>query len=161
MKVKLLPGFTLVELLVAISLVGILSGIGITSFINFRQNQIVNQAASQIVQDLRLTQSMALNGQKPTGCSQLQGYFFKLDLSGRTYKIYAECTGGCPSGCSEGNPAKSDKVSDKLTLSGFTLVEFKVLNRGIVTTGGSKLDVTGFTKKKTVTIDQSGGTISL
>lgn len=158
MKIKLLPGFTLVEILVAIGIIGTLSGVGIASYTNFSRRELLNQNSKKLVQDLRLAQSLAMNNQKPSGCSQLLSYIFQLNS--RTYLIYAECVGGCPSGCSEASPVKSDNVSGNLTLTGFTLVKFKILNQGIETTGGSTLNVTGFGKTNTITINP-GGTISL
>lgn len=146
---KLKKGFTLVEILVAISIIGLLSSVGLATYINFNRNQLVTQSCQKIVEDLRLTQSLAANNQKPQDCDALSSWTFTF-LPQNHYQITAECS----------SPVlfKEDSVppSPVLILDGFTQVKFKVLRQGIVITGGYTLTITGFNKTKTITISEAG-----
>jgi len=148
-------GFTLVELLVVISIVGILSAVGLASYINFSRNQLVAQAARKIAQDLRLAQSLASNNQKPETCSStLVSYTFSINQTLKKYFIYANC-GGDPI------EVKTDSVPTVLSLGGTTLVKFKVLRQGVETTGGDSIFVTGFSGSRSKEIKINAGAITI
>lgn len=57
-------GFSLIELLVVISILGLLAGLGIASFSSFNRATRLSNAASQLRSDIRLAQSRALSGDK-------------------------------------------------------------------------------------------------
>ncbi len=91
-------GYTLIEILVALAIVGILFGVGYTNFRDFTRRQSLGDSAKQIQADLRVAQQMALSGQIPvdvrcTGNNRLNGYFFRV-LSATHYEIRASCSGG-------------------------------------------------------------------
>ena len=97
-KVKNSAGYTLIEILVAITIVGLLFGVGYANFRGFSQRQAVLNAGKLIQGDLRLAQQMALGGQKPDNVmcdspNTLNGYNFKV-YSTSEYKIEADCSGG-------------------------------------------------------------------
>src|SRR5258706_3417069 len=91
-------GYTLIEILVAVTIIGLLFGVGYANFRGFSQRQVVLDAANSLQGDLRLTQELALSGQKPddincASANLLDGYSFRI-LSSSTYEIRANCTGG-------------------------------------------------------------------
>lgn len=148
-------GFTLVELLIVISIIGILSAVGLASYVNFSRNQLVAQAARKIAQDLRLAQSLASNNQKPESCpSILLSYTFFIDQGQKKYFIYANCGG-------DQIEVKKDSIPGVLVLEGVTAVQFKVLRQGVVTTpsGSNSIFVAGFGRRKKIKID--AGAISI
>lgn len=115
--------FTLVELLVVLSISGIVMGIGFAGFRQYSQRQVLIAAAREVRGDLRLLQEKAISGEK-TCTGRLDGYRFAI-LSGNTqYSMTELC-----SGIGYNNKNKS-------IASGFTItatqepILFKVLGQG-------------------------------
>ncbi len=68
-------GFTLIELLAVFSIVGVLSTIGVVSFVTYSRSQAIQSSASELVTTLSLARSRAFSQVKPaSGCSRLDGY---------------------------------------------------------------------------------------
>ena len=70
-------GFTLIELIVVISVILVISVITILNYNSYSDRQRVKQAGFTLRSDLRLTQTKATSGQKPTLCastSTLESY---------------------------------------------------------------------------------------
>lgn len=149
-------GFTLIEILVTISIIGILSSVGLASYINFNRQQLVLQSARKIMEDMRLAQSLASNNQKPDGCGTLSGYTLSVyGINNTNYSIKAVC-----SPVLEVDVVKEDSIPANLVVTGFSSVEFKVLRQPVKTTGGNSLTITGFGKSKTISVG-AGGEMSL
>lgn len=96
---KLKPaGFSLIELLVAVVVGGILIAGGLAGFRGMRTKQAVKQAGIGFQANLRLFQQKALSGEKPTGCTtndKLEGYWVKYKNS-TDYSLQAKCGDGTP-----------------------------------------------------------------
>lgn len=151
---KFFLGYTLIELLIVISLIGILSSVGLAVYNNFNRNQLITASAKKIVGDLRLTQSLAANNQKPAdSCGVLNGYIFVI--SGTSYHIDVDCSNPVYNN----NPVKTGFIASNIVTTGFTRVKFMVLRQGIIFTGGQTLTLTapGFSKTKIITVDRGGG----
>jgi len=77
-------GFTLVELMVVIALMGLLFNLGVARYIDFNRRQSVVAQGLKLKNNLRSIQQNALSGVKPaTGCTVLEGYvihFHTTDL---------------------------------------------------------------------------------
>jgi prepilin-type N-terminal cleavage/methylation domain-containing protein len=89
-------GYTLIEILVALTIIGLLFSFGYVSFRDFSRRQALSGLTKQIQGDLRLAQQMALSGQKPNelGCrtNTLVGIRFGLTtVSPFVYRIRAVC----------------------------------------------------------------------
>lgn len=84
--------FTLIEILVVISIAGFLVTMGIASYVDFNRRQVLDQTAKTIANDLRLAQSKAGAGDKGTGVcpGSLAGWFFKV-VNATSYSIYGNC----------------------------------------------------------------------
>ena len=151
-------GFTLIELLVTISLVAFLFTIGFTSYLDFSRRQTVYQAARQIVEDLRLAQSLAANNQKPSGsCGVLNGYTFRF-FDKTKYYVDVDC-----SNPTYNNTVKEGSLPSGLTLSGFTKVTFKVLRQTLDcdSTSPCQLTVQDASGHKKIIDVGTGGTINI
>src|SRR5437762_5518928 len=86
-------GYTLIEILVGLSIIGILFAVGYLNFRDYARRQAVVAASRALKSDLRLAQEQALAGQKPTGCGTLNGY--QLNITSTTaYEIDAVCDVG-------------------------------------------------------------------
>lgn len=73
-KIKIYSsGFTLIEMLVVVSILMIFMGIGIASYAEYNRKQIVAQTAAQVLTYLRLAQSKAISGEKNCGNSYCGG----------------------------------------------------------------------------------------
>lgn len=88
-------GFTLIELMVAISIMAVLSTIGIASFVSYKKVQTLNTAAINLVTDLRAARARSVAVIKPTTCITsnyaLLGYQLKLVNNG--YQVDVRCNG--------------------------------------------------------------------
>jgi len=136
--------FTLIEILVGLTIVGLLFGVGYANFRSFSQRRVVIDAAKNIQGDLRLTQGMAIAGQKPddSACNSpntLNGYNFTI-LTATSYEIRADCSGG-----NVGNANKVVTLSSGVTFSSPfpspNPILFKVLGQGTNIPEGQTVEI--------------------
>lgn len=90
-------GYTIIEILVVLSIAGIIFGSGFVSFRDFSRRQALVGAGRNLKGDLRLAQSYSLVGKKPadSNCDEtktLNGYHFYVSSLGQ-YVIKASCSG--------------------------------------------------------------------
>jgi prepilin-type N-terminal cleavage/methylation domain-containing protein len=155
-------GFTLVELLVSITIMGILLGLGIAEYMRFNHYQLLTQVANGVRSDLRLAQGKAVSGEIPEGCGflPLDGYEVEFYSSGASdyYIIRAVC-----------QPSKKidiKKVSLPeglvLTVPSVNPILFKVLGLGTnipdptAGPGETNIGVQGFQTMQLVTVLYTG-----
>jgi len=121
-------GYTLIEILVGMTIISLIFSVGYASYRDFARRQALEGSARRLEADLRLAQEQALAGKKPstiacTGGELLIGYDFYAETA-TTYKIQANCSGGLVD-------VKTVEIAEEITLSSspnrFT---FKVLGRG-------------------------------
>jgi len=88
-------GFTLVEVIMVIAIIGILSSISIISFNPLSKRTKVNASADEVTSALNLAKGYALQGRMPAGFLSICGYGFKF-TSTTQYQIfyYYHYTGG-------------------------------------------------------------------
>jgi len=157
-KLSSVIGFTLIELLVVMTIIGILFGIGVAQYMNFNRSQILEQAVQELKNNLRLAQTKALNGEKPEGCSILDGYkvsFFSGGTSSPdSYVIQAICSGN-PVGPSQSFSLPS-VVKFVSPLSSPIL--FRVLAQGTDLSSDLTINIvfTGTLLQKSVTVSKNG-----
>ncbi|MEK7526575.1 MAG: prepilin-type N-terminal cleavage/methylation domain-containing protein [Patescibacteria group bacterium] len=85
-------GYTLLEILITISILAATFAAGYTGFREFSRRQAVNSVVNSVKSDLNLTQKQALDGKKPPTCDGgLINYAFQV-TSSNTYTISAKCT---------------------------------------------------------------------
>src|SRR5258708_6352278 len=89
-------GYTLIEILIVLVIIGLLFTAGYANFRNYARQQALTGAARALQLDLRTTQEYANAGNKPSSCDStnlLNGYQFNV-TSNSTYEIDAVCTQG-------------------------------------------------------------------
>ncbi len=124
-----MKGFTLIELIVTITIVLLLSGGAIVQYNAFTDNQRLKQAALTLKSNFRFAQSKAASGTKPaSGCSELVGWDVRFSSS-TSYEIQAQCT---PQG-------SVGEITVATLPAGITFspvpatITFRVLNQGVRT----------------------------
>lgn len=86
-------GFSLVELLVSITVLSLIFGLAIASYSRFNRRERIKQAGQTLRTDLRYAQTRAISAQKPdSGCTTFTGMRFTFVSGG--YTIAHECTEG-------------------------------------------------------------------
>ena len=86
-------GFTLIEIIVSVTILLLLSGLFIANYTGFNSSQTVRQAASDVIANLLAVRTMASAGIKPAGCDTLVGYTVKFP-DPATYTAQALCQVG-------------------------------------------------------------------
>lgn len=91
-------GYSLLEVLVAVTIIGILTGSSLVGYNRFQGRQGLKSAGEQLVSDLRLTQQKALSGEKAAGWCQgltdsLTGWRL-IFTSAAVYDIRGVCSSG-------------------------------------------------------------------
>jgi prepilin-type N-terminal cleavage/methylation domain-containing protein len=142
--------YTLIELLIVISITGIIFGIGYFGFREFSRRQVLASTTSALVTNLRLAQERALAGDKPEGCSgNLEGY--EVVFNSTSYTIQAVCESG---------KIEIKKVDLPeaifLALPSVNPILFKVLAQGTNVAEKVEIAVSGFDKSQIVTVTSSG-----
>lgn len=90
-------GFTLIELIVTITIIVILSGSAIAGYYNFSQRQAAMNDARNLATELKKVQSLAKNLVYPGDCGGLKNYKMTPVCTGvdcRSVKIVATCASG-------------------------------------------------------------------
>jgi prepilin-type N-terminal cleavage/methylation domain-containing protein len=88
-------GFTMIELLVSVSILVLLMGGGIAGFINLNDRQTLVNSGKEVQLMMRSAQKKARVGEKPTGCDRLVGYSVVVGSgSFSEAELRAECDNG-------------------------------------------------------------------
>src|SRR3989344_2043476 len=150
-------GFTLVELIVVISVAAVVSVIGIAAFVSYSQTQSLNTAAEDIGNMFCLAKSRAASGGKPTTApcdtQALQGYKITITHPS-TYQLDALCSLGSSPVLPPKNLSNNNNITFTTPASSPTSFTFSVLTGGFSQTG--TIVLSGFGKDKTITIDSLG-----
>lgn len=106
-------GFTLIEILIAITISSLLLGFAATSFRDFQSTQEIEQAQQLLKSNLRYAQSQALAGVKETesGCTgDLVGWY--VLLTSNAYEVRSRCAFSSPA-----NANKSVTLASGMVIS--------------------------------------------
>lgn len=154
-------GYTLIEILVALTIVGLLFGFGFVNFRDFSRRQIVIGTADKIRGDLRLAQADANSGQKPEGVecdspSVLDSIGLNV-VAENEYTIEAHCAGAAPATVEIKNVVLSSDIS--ISTPNPNPINFKVLGQGtnIPAAGSAVITITQEGTTNTTTITVTGG----
>lgn len=146
-------GFTLIEVLVGLTIVGLIFAVGFVGFREFARRQALLGAVRRIEGDLRLAQQQALAGKKPVGCVVLDGYRFSAS-SENQYRIQAACSNGDFSIGKDSILLSEGVKMNPLPSS----IMFKVLGLGtdLASSVEIRLEQSGTGNSQTVTVSPAG-----
>ena len=154
-----MKGYTLIEILVALTVVGILFGVGYVSFRDFSRRQSINSNARQVASDLRFAQELSASGKKPAGCTgSLDGYNFRV-TSATAYSIEAKCS---LAGVAQIVSAKTVSLINnvRVSTSGTNPILFKSVSEGTNIPAGQSVTLVlsqpGVAYTASLTIGQNG-----
>ncbi len=140
-------GYTLIEVLISLTILGIFFGFGYANFRDYSRRKALEGVVEGVKSELRFTQSKAIAGEKPDnpncqGINILDSYSFVI-VDTNTYSIRANCSGGVVS-------IKDSEVLDEGVSMSSTLatISFKVLGKGTNIPEGETVVIT-FTQSKT------------
>ena len=84
-------GFTLVELLIVVTILVTLLGVGLASFNSFNRRERLKQAALTLKSNLRFAQTKSISVEKPdSGCTEFVGMTVRFTAT--TYAVSHTCT---------------------------------------------------------------------
>lgn len=130
--------YTLIEVLVVLTIIGILFGFGYISFRDFARRQALSGAAKQLQVDARLAQSESLGGKKPSICTEnLDSISFRVSDGG--YQVEADCGALHPI---IGGPTVFPSDISVSALPSPNPIRFKVLGQGTNIDSGGTAQIT-------------------
>lgn len=145
-------GFTMIELLVVITIITLLVGGGIAAFIEFNDRQTLQAAAKDVQSIFRTAQKRARSGAKPEGCDQLDGFSVRGQAGGNSYQLIAICT--LPSGSTE-IVTQSYTFDPNVSFESNLDLKFQALHGGVTGAGSVILSSSGG-KSYQFLVDQGG-----
>ncbi|MEK7497938.1 MAG: type II secretion system protein [Patescibacteria group bacterium] len=136
-----LVGYSLVEILVVLTITGAIFGLGYSGFRDFARRQSINSTAKTFKTDIKLAQEQAFSGKKVSGCVVLDGYKIFVDTSNSFYTISATCSS---SGTTSDYEIKSKEFSEDVvvTIVPINTFTFKSIGHGTDITAGDTVVVT-------------------
>lgn len=176
-------GFTLIELMVVISITAVLGSLGIAGFVIYGQIQALQSSANDLVTVLNIAKSRSQSQVKPTGaaCSStfgrvLKGHKVTVVTSGNNknkYRVDAICSPATDLAVCVGNrtvnvialkslPAKIEfrsPTNPRVYCFPTLIGGVKTETGGPMPAGGGKIILDGFGRTKTIIIDPAGGII--
>lgn len=146
-------GFTLIELAVVISILAILTTVGLAAFVSYSRTQTIASAASDLSTILNLAKSRSFSQVKPEQCvnQSLDGYKVLIFLSSNSYEMDAVCSGNVYKIKSVNLPQNVVFSSDATTSTSFF---FPVISGGVL--GSGSVVLSGFGQTRTITVDLVG-----
>lgn len=165
-------GFSLIELMVVFSLIAIVSGIGLTSFVSYSRKQTLSQAAYDLKLAIEVAKFNALsNVKKSSSCSvgdSLVGYKVVLCAKspsvtclGQNTEAYYEMDAVCSSG--DNSLISSKKLPQNLSVviddTDCTEIKFDAMSNTI-TGAPCLIKLQGYGATQTLSVD-SGGNVAI
>jgi type IV fimbrial biogenesis protein FimT len=148
-------GFTIIELIIAISIIALISTIGIASFAGRGKIAELDAAINSVSSYLQLARSRAISQVKPQDpviCTgTLEGYKVVISQANNSYELDIVCGGTTSKISEEVLPTNFSFDNDTTSTSFF----FPILTHGV--NGSGVISISGYGKKKTITVDSVGG----
>lgn len=106
-------GFTLIELIVAVSIMGLVMGGGIAGYRSFNERQQLITTGKEVLVALRKTQADAVAGVKSTNCQTRTLVSNTFSFAGGAYSIVENCQQG---GTTYSVPTRTEMITPTLEI---------------------------------------------
>ena len=90
-------GFTLIEVIIVVSIISLLTAGLIPSFSNYTKSQTLKQAQEKVVSDLANVQNRALAGEQGASVVGTKYWGIRFVDGSNEYEVFAQTTTTCPS----------------------------------------------------------------
>lgn len=158
-----LKGFTLIELMITIAIMGIVFSIGYLSFSDYSKQQGLVSLSRTLLDDINLTKELADSGFKPSNCggAVLTRYQFII-VTPTSYRVANVCAGSSFAYKTVQLPNGQYTISATRVSTGaaFNIIHFKPLAQGTNVPNGDSVIVTltqtSTGNSRSVTIGPSG-----
>ncbi|MDP2638083.1 MAG: prepilin-type N-terminal cleavage/methylation domain-containing protein [Candidatus Levybacteria bacterium] len=155
---RIMGGFTLVELMVVLSISAILGTLGIAGFNNYNRFQIIQNAASDLVTTFNTARSRAqsqvkLGSSCTTGDSSiLEGYSVDISDDNVSYTLNSHCSGSILP-----NEISKKKLPDNVSFINVSTASFffPVITGGVKDAGS--ITLSGYGMEKNIVVNPYGG----
>lgn len=159
MKRNHLRGFTLLEVMIAVTLTLVLTGFIVANYNSYNDTQQIRQAALTLKNNFRYAQSRASAGEKPNEgtCTELAGW--RISFTATSYTMQPECVDGIATGVSD---TTTFSLPAAITFSPVPApITFMVLARGTGASGGVTIYLTGKSQTYAIQVAPSGDIIDV
>ncbi len=149
-------GFTLIELIVVISVTAVLSIIGIAAFVTYSRTQALTTSVLDIVTMLQVAKSRAQSQVKPDAAPCLDGYRVAILSSNKTYQMFAVCL---PNDYPVAGYTKKlpSNICFDASATTTTSILFRVLTGGVG--GGGDIQINGYGSGFKITVNSAGNIV--
>lgn len=147
-------GFTLIELMIVITLMTLLFGGGVASYRRLERRQSLNNVCNKIKEMALTAQKRARVGDRPTGCTRLNSYRVRLSsASPANVRLEAICSNTTLT-------IEDYPVHARFALTTFGTMTFKVLQGGLEETTATVLGQTASPNYRCQFTVDGGGSMS-
>ncbi len=115
-----MKGYTLIELLVTITIVVLLSGTSLAAYLSYNENRLLDSDARNLNSMLGKVRSKAKFLEYPAGCTGLLNFTLSTDLDSEGERKILKYVANCTSGTTE--PVLEQVLSSSVFLTDFSLV---------------------------------------
>jgi type II secretory pathway pseudopilin PulG len=148
-----MKGFTLIEVVVSVSITLLVTGLIIANYNSYNDIQTLKQAALTLKNNLRFIQSEAISGEKPAnGCTELLGWTITF-IDASSYRYQPSCSDGLVDPITTVDLPPSVKFASPPIPSFFTM---NVLTRGTSLPSDTTISLTAVGKTYQIVVSTSG-----
>lgn len=117
-------GYTLIEVLVGLAIIGLLFTIGYAGYRDFAKRQVLNNAYEELKVNLTLARQLALSGERPSACGgSFLGIEVRLATNGLSYSVHKKCQ-------TTAATVKTVNLPSGVIISGTSPIRFNLLGQG-------------------------------
>ncbi|MGI5827465.1 MAG: pilus assembly FimT family protein [Patescibacteria group bacterium] len=149
MSLPLKSGFSLIELLVVMTIIGTLTGLGMMAFSEIQEDQLLKKTVKQVRSGLYEARESAFFGKKPNpGCTPFNGVEFAYSTT--SFSLHPHCNN------IQQSATKTVSLDKGVQLTSSGSVLFSSVTRGADAEESIMIQIPGTTKDATITVTQTG-----